>query len=187
MLKTGGCLHIGKCVLSAQAVDLASPVTYMEAIKQSVLNGELSAGYDLQDATSSAVSIVADSSTARRLFTHAFVEQIQSFLHESTPILDENPVATYVGDQPGQVTVYSVFAGLNFPDSVKTLTEELAELERRAEERSQKTDTIAEALARVKPRDKKAAVDLEALLEDDPAPKTAQEKSDPFDFLNSLK
>ena len=46
---------------------------------------------------------------------------------------------------------------------------------------------IAEALARVKPRDKKAAVDLEALLEDDPAPKTAQEKSDPFDFLNSLK
>lgn len=187
MLKTGGCLHIGKCILSAQAVDLASPVTYMEAIKQSVLNGELSAGYDLQDATSSAVSIVADSSTAKRLFTHAFVEQIQSFLHESTPILDENPVATYVGDQPGQVTVYSVFAGLNFPDSVKKLTEELAELERRAEERSQKTDTIAEALARVKSKEKKAAVDLEALLEEEPATKTTQENTDPFDFLNSLK
>lgn len=191
MLKTGGCLHIGKCVLPAQSVDLASPVTYMEAIKQSVLNGELSAGYDLQGATSSAVSIVADNVAARRLFTHAFVEQIQSFLHESTPILDENPVATYVGDQPGQITIYTVFAGLNFPDSVMKLTEELAELERKAEERSQKTDTIAEALAGVKSQGKKAAVDLEALLtEDEPASAPAKGKSidkDPFDFLNHLK
>ncbi|MNW46796.1 Plasmid replication protein RepX [compost metagenome] len=191
MLKTGGCMHIGKCVLPAQSVNLASPVTYMEAIKQSVLDGELSAGYDLQDATSSAVSIVSDSSTAKSLFTHTFVEQIQSFLHDSTPILDENPVATYVGDQPGQVTIYTVFAGLNFPDSVTKLTEELAELERKAEERSQKTDTIAEALAGVKPLGRKAAVDLESLLsEDEPTAAPAQGKSidkDPFDFLNHLK
>ncbi|MGG1880331.1 plasmid replication protein [Paenibacillus cisolokensis] len=191
ILKTGGCLHIGKCVLPAQAIDLASPVTYMEAIKQSVLNGELSAGYDLQDATSSAVSIVADSLAAKRIFTHAFVEQIQTFLHESTPILDENPVATYVGDQAGQVTIYSVFAGLNFPDSVKKLTEELAELERRVEARSQKTDVIAEALAGVKSKEKKAAVDLEALLaEEEPASASAPKESapkDPFDFLNHLK
>ncbi|WP_059051366.1 FtsZ/tubulin family protein [Paenibacillus senegalimassiliensis] len=190
MLKTGGCMHIGKCVLPAQSINLASPVTYMEAIKQSVLNGELSAGYDLQDATSSAVSIVSDSSTAKNLFTHAFVEQIQSFLHESTPILDENPVATYVGDQPGQVTIYTVFTGLNFPDSVTQLTEELAELERKAEERSQKTDTIAEALAGVRSKEKKAAVDLESLLsEDEPASAPAQGQSidkDPFDFLNHL-
>ncbi|WP_197260200.1 plasmid replication protein [Paenibacillus dendritiformis] len=188
MLKTSGCLHIGKCVLPAQIVDLASPVTYMEAIKQSVLNGELSTGYDLQDATSSAVSIVADNLTAKRLFTHAFVEKIQSFLHESTPILDESPVATYVGDQPGQVTVYTVFAGLNFPDSVTKLTEELAELERRVEERSQKTDTIAVALSGFKSQVKKESVDLEALLADDePAP--AKEEGlpkDPFDFLNQL-
>lgn len=191
MLKTGGCIHIGKCVLPAQSVDLASPVTYMEAIKQSVVNGELSAGYDLQDATSSAVSIVADSSTAKRLFTHAFVEQIQSFLHESTPILDESPVATYVGGQLGQVTIYTVFAGLNFPNSVTKLTEELAELERKAEERSQKTDTIAEALAGVKSQGKKASVDLEALLsEDEPVSAPVQGKAvpkDPFDFLNHLK
>lgn len=189
MLKTGGCLHIGKCVLPAQAVDLASPVTYMEAFKQSVLNGELSAGYDFKDATSSAVSIVADSSVAKRVFTHGFVEQIQSFLHESTPILDENPVATYVGEPPGQVTIYTVFAGLNFPESVTKLMDELAELERKAEERSQKTDTVAEALAGFKSQGKKAAVDLEALLsEEKPAP--AQEKvvpKDPFDFLNHLK
>lgn len=190
MLKTGGCLHIGKCVLQAPTIDQTSPVTYMETIKQSVHNGELSAGYDLQGATNSAVSIVADSSTAKRLFTHAFVEHIQSFLHESTPILDESPVATYVGDQPGQVTIYSVFAGLNFPDSVMKLTEELAELERRAEERSQKTDAIAEALAGVKSKEKREAVDLEALLEDEPTPAPAQgeaEFKDPFDFLNGLK
>ncbi|KHF31357.1 Plasmid replication protein RepX [Paenibacillus sp. P1XP2] len=191
MLRTGGCLHIAKCTLPAQTVDLASPVTYMEALKQSVLNGELSAGYDLQDATSSAVSIVADGSTAKRLFTHTFVEQIQSFLHDSTPILDENPVATYVGDQLGQVTIYTVFAGLNFPDSVKKLTEELTELERKAEERTQKTDAIAEALAGIKPQEKKAAVDLESLLSvAEPASAPAQEEGefkDPFDFLNNLK
>lgn len=189
MLKIGGCLHIGKCVLPAQSVDLASPVTYMEAMKQSVLNGELSTGYDLQDATSSAVSIVADSSVAKRLFTHAFVEHIQSFLHESTPILDENPVATYVGDQSGQVTIYTVFAGLNFPDSVTKLTEELVELKRRVEERSKKTDTIAEALAGFKAQEKKATIDLETLLSEE-EPASAQEKSastDPFDFLNDLK
>ncbi|GIP08190.1 hypothetical protein J1TS5_03600 [Paenibacillus macerans] len=189
MLKTSGCLHIGKCVLPTQSIDLASPVTYIETLKQSVLNGELSAGYDLQDATSSAVSIVADSSAAKRLFTHAFVEQIQSFLHESTPILDENPVATYVGEQQGQVTIYTVFAGLNFPDSVTKLAEELAELERRVEERNQKTDTIAVALAGFKSHVKKEEVNLEALLsEEELAP--AQEREvpkDPFDFLNDLK
>lgn len=189
MLKTGGCLHIGKCVLPAQSVDLGSPVTYMEALKQSVLSGELSAGYDLQDAISSAVSIVADSSAAKRLFTHAFVEQIQSFLHESTPILDENPVATYVGQQPGQIIIYTVFAGLNFPDSVMKLTDELVELERRVEERNQKTDTIAVTLAGFKSQVKKEVVNLEALLsEEEPPP--AQEDTDfkdPFDFLNDLK
>ncbi|ALP37984.1 hypothetical protein ASL14_19120 [Paenibacillus sp. IHB B 3084] len=188
MLKTNGCLHIGKCVLPAQTVDLASPVTYMEALKQSVLNGELSAGYDLQDATSSAVSIVADSSAAKRLFTHTFVEQVQSFLYESTPILDENPVATYVGEQPGQVTIYTVFAGLNFPDSVTHLTEELAELERKAEKRNQKTDTIAVALAGFKSQVKKETVNLEALLsEEEPsiAPDTEIPK-DPFYFLDRL-
>lgn len=189
MLKTSGCLHIGKCVLPTQSIDLASPVTYIETVKQSVLNGELSAGYDLQDATSSAVSIVADSSAAKRLFTHAFVEQIQSFLHESTPILDENPVETYVGEQQGQVTIYTVFAGLNFPDSVTKLAEELAELERRVEERNQKTDTIAVALAGFKSHVKKEEVNLEALLsEEELAP--AQEREvpkDPFDFLNDLK
>ncbi|MCE3203457.1 FtsZ/tubulin family protein [Paenibacillus sonchi] len=189
MLKTGGCLHIAKCVLPAQTVDLASPVTYMEAMKQSVLNGELSAGYDLQDATSSAVSIVADSSVAKRLFTHAFVEQVQSFLHECTPILDENPVATYVGDQSGLVTIYTVFAGLNFPNGVTKLTDELAELERKVDERSQKTDAIAEALAGFKSQVKKETVDLESLLSEEestPAPqKTVSD--DPFDFLNHLE
>lgn len=188
MLKTGGCLHIGICVLPAQKVDLDSPVTYMEAIKQSVLSGELSAGYDLRDATSSAVSIVADNLTAKRLFTHTFVEQIQSFLHECTPILDENPVATYVGDQQGQVTIYTVFAGLNFPDSVTKLTDELAELERKAEERSQKTDIIAVALAGFKSHVKKEDVDLEALLsEEEPSSAPDAEVSkDPFDFLDRL-
>ncbi|WP_051290023.1 FtsZ/tubulin family protein [Paenibacillus massiliensis] len=188
MLKTGGCLHIGKCILPALKVDLTSPVTYMEAIKQSVLNGELSTGYDLQDATSSAVSIVADNLTAKRLFTHTFVEQIQSFLHGCTPILDENPVATYVGDQQGQVTIYTVFAGLNFPDSVTKLTDELAELERKVEERSQKTDTIAVALAGFKSHVKKEDVDLEALLSEEKpssAPNT-QVSKDPFDFLDRL-
>ncbi|MBY9079562.1 plasmid replication protein [Paenibacillus sp. HN-1] len=189
LLKTGGCLHIGKCVLPAQSVDPASPVTYMEAIKQSVLNGELSAGYDLQDATSSAVSIVADNAAAKRLFTHTFVEQIQSFLHNSTPILDENPVATYVGDQPGQVTIYTVFAGLNFPEGVTKLTDELAELERRVEERNRKTDTIAEALAGFKSQVKKEAVDLETLLsEEEPAPAPNNSiVNDPFAFLNDLE
>lgn len=189
MLKTGGCLHIGKCVLPAQTIDLSSPVTYMEALKQSVLNGELSAGYDLQDATSSAVSIVADSTAAKRLFTHTFVEQIQSFLHETTPILNENPVATYIGDQPGQVTIYTVFAGLNFPEGVTKLTDELAELERRVKERNQKTDTIAEALAGFKSQVKKEAVDLEALLtEEGPSPTPNNPVvNDPFAFLNDLE
>lgn len=188
MLRTGGCIHIAKCVLSAQAMEMASPVTFMEPLKQSVWNGELSAGYDLQDATSSAVSIVADSAAAKRLFTHAFVEHIQSFLQETTPILDENPVATYVGEHPGQVTIYTVFAGLNFPDSVTKLTDELAELERKVEERNQKTDSIAVALAGFKSQVKKEKVDLEALLtEDEPVP--AQDKvasNDPFEFLNHL-
>lgn len=189
MLKTGGCLHIGKCTLSAQSVDLASPVTYMDVLKQSVLQGELSTGYDLQGATSSAVSIVANSSAAKKLFTHSFVEQIQSFLHKCTPILDENPVATYVGDKPGQVTIYTVFAGLNFPDSVTELTEELAELERKAQERSQQTDEIAVALAGFKSQGKKEQVDLEALLSDE-APSSAPDTDtpkDPFSFLDNLK
>ena len=87
------------------------------------------------------------------------------------------------------MTIYTVFAGLNFPDSVTKLAEELAELERRVEERNQKTDTIAVALAGFKSHVKKEEVNLEALLsEEELAP--AQEREvpkDPFDFLNDLK
>ncbi|MNI91666.1 hypothetical protein D3C73_1493640 [compost metagenome] len=69
------------------------------------------------------------------------------------------------------------------------LTDELAELERKVDERSQKTDAIAEALAGFRSQVKKETVDLEALLlEEEPA--SAPKKSvteDPFDFLNHLK
>lgn len=188
MLRSSGCLHIAKCVLPIKDINIASPVTYMDKLKQSVLNGELSTGYDLSDAASSAVSIVADQSCANELFTHAFVEEVQSFLHNTTPTLDENPVATYGADQPGLATIYTVVSGLNFPDSVSKLAEEAAELERRIEERNQKTDMIAVALAGFNKEVKKEEADLESLLFDDSssAPDCDTPK-DPFDFLNELK
>lgn len=189
MLRSSGCLHIAKCVLPTKDIDVASPVTFMDKIKQSVLNGELSTGYDLSDAASSAVSIVADESCANELFTHAFVEEIQSFLHDTTPILDENPVATYGTDQLGLVTIYTVLSGLNFPKSVSNLAEEAAEIERRLEERNQKTDSVAAALAGFNKQVKKETADLESLLFDE-EPSSAPDRNiakDPFDFLNELK
>ncbi|WP_411347063.1 plasmid replication protein [Paenibacillus sp. WLX2291] len=189
MLRSSGCLHIAKCVLPIKDIDVSSPVTYMDKLKQSVLNGELSTGYDLSDTASSAVSIVADQSYTNELFTHAFVEEVQSFLQSTTPTLDENPVATYGADQPGLVTIYTVLSGLNFPNSVGKLAEVQADLERRAEERNQKPDVIATALAGFNKQVKKETADLESLLFDDdssPAPDRDTPK-DPFDFLNELK
>ncbi|MDN4617655.1 plasmid replication protein [Paenibacillus sp. PsM32] len=188
MLHSSGCLHIAKCVLPINDINIASPVTYMDKLKQSVLNGELSTGYDLSDAASSAVSIVADQSCANELFTHVFVEEVQSFLHNTTPTLDENPVATYGADQPGLVTIYTVVSGLNFPDSVSKLAEEAAELERRVEERNQKTDMIAVALAGFNKEVKKEEADLESLLFGDSSSAPDRDTpKDPFDFLNELK
>lgn len=189
MLRSSGCLHIAKCVLPIKDIEVSSPVTYMDKLKQSVLNGELSTGYDLSDAASSAVSIVADQSYANELFTHAFVEEVQSFLQSTTPTLDENPVATYSADQPGLVTIYTVVSGLNFPNSVGKLAQEAAELERLAEERNQKTDAIAVALAGFNKQAKKETADLESLLfDDDSSPASDRDTpKDPFDFLNELK
>lgn len=188
LLKTGGCLHLTKCVIPVETINLESPVTYMDVIKESVMNGELSAGYDLQDATRSGVSIVADPA-AVKLLTHTFVQPIQKFLHEQTPLLDENPVATYMsaeGENTGFVTIYTVFAGLNFPDSVAELTQVAAELTQKVEARKAQKDVIAEALSGFQTT-KEETFDLESLLAPNNPP--AQEPSapkDPFDLLGGL-
>lgn len=190
MLRTGGCLYIGKCVLPHHQITPENPITYLDAIKNSVIQGELSDGYDLKEATSNAVSIVTSVQAGKKLYTPVFIDHIHSFVQEQVDphLLDESPIATYVTDQTNHLTVYTVFAGLNFPERVTELVNDLNQMTKKRQERVQeKEDKIADALASVQPTEKNVTTDLESLLGEPKVIEVKKPENDPFSFLDDLK
>jgi cell division GTPase FtsZ len=190
MLRTSGCLYIGKCVLPHHQIAPDNPITYLNAIKNSVIEGELSDGYDLKEATSNAVSVVTSTQAGKKLFTPVFIDNIHKFVQEQVDphLLDESPVATYVTDQTNHLKVYTVFAGLNFPNRVSELVKDLNEMTQKRQERVQeKEDKIADALASVQPTEKKVTTDLESLLGEPKVIEVKKPENDPFSFLDDLK
>lgn len=129
MFQTPGILSFGKVTLDEAAVDAENQGTYLPAIKRSIEKGVLSEGYDLQQATRCAVSLLASPVGAQRIFTLGMVHAVEQHLVECAPYADERPVATYADESIRQLQAYNMFAGLPLPERVTELVDVVSRLE----------------------------------------------------------
>lgn len=144
LIKTPGILHFARFSSPAHEIDSAQFISHGGKLKEEIENGVLSSGYDLENTSRLAVSVLANRISAARLFNFQFIKPIESELEKMAPLANENPIAQYVYDDSDSKLVYfyAALAGLKLPQRVNELVKEnirLIELQKRKEE---KTDDI---------------------------------------------
>lgn len=177
LFQTSGIFTIGKCEVEERNVDSNNQGTYMHKFKQSIENGMLSDGYSFNTATRAAVSMVASTHGARRIFSLSMVSKIEKQLLEYAPYATERPVATYADETSKMMKIYTVFAGLSLPKRVGEIVEQIKKSERPDTE-----DQIANALQEYKRNTDETSVDLEKFFNEEENT-IASNKDDPFNFI----
>ncbi|NUU74671.1 plasmid replication protein [Paenibacillus xylanilyticus] len=181
ILQTPGIMLVGRTTLDERSVDAENEGTFLPKLKQSIEEGVLSGGYNLENAERCALSLLASPSGAKRIFTIGMMNTLEQLLITYAPYANERPVATY-GDQTiKQLHIYSVFAGLSLPNRVLQIIESSKKLER-------KNEVVDEAWAVLQNYSvvtKKTNDDLETLLGTSTAKRDTEKLTnvrDPFDF-----
>lgn len=126
LLKTPGVLHFARFTSKANEVDAAQSISHIGRLKELIEDGVLSDGYDLTRSKRLAVSILANKSTANRLFNFKFANAIEKEINAIAPLANEKPIAEYIYENKdaNDIYFYAVFAGLKFPKRVNELVME---------------------------------------------------------------
>lgn len=178
MFQSSGVLTFGKCLIDEHAVDADNQGTYLHKIKQSIESGVLSDGYDFQDATRAAVSMITSHAGAKRMFTLGMVDAVEKQLLSYAPYASERPVTTYTDEHTKQLIVYSIFAGLNLPVRIKELVGVVKQYER-----PKKEDDIFNLLNDYQAKAREEHINLESILSGEhEKPLVKRNTNDPFDF-----
>ncbi|MCM3390576.1 plasmid replication protein [Ureibacillus chungkukjangi] len=149
MLQTPGLIHFARFSAKSATIDAGQGLSYSTKLKQEIDNGVLSSGYNLEQAKQVAVSVLANKSDSKRLYTFEFVEQLESLIASTALAAKEKPVALYEYElrrQDNNVYFYSVFAGLDFPEArISALMDAERQFEeiQKANEEAKKKDLFA--------------------------------------------
>lgn len=182
MLQTPGVISLGKVTEDPKKIDADNLGSYMPKFKHAVENGVLSTGYNLEDSTRCAVSLIAPTAAAQRIFTVSMLDTIEQQLIQYTPYADERPVATYKDESVRDLKMYAVFAGLSLPKRISEIVQTAKSMERK----ERQTDNALELLQGYSSSAEGAAAseeaDFDALLAEDQSPKRLP-SDDPFSLL----
>jgi cell division GTPase FtsZ len=192
MLKTPGIISLGKLIIPNGGIDAENESTFLPDFNNSIQKGILSEGYQFRNATRIAVSLVANSSTAKRVFTMSLINKIERTVDELAPLAGEKPVAAY-GDPKGQtIAFYSIVAGLNLPVRVTQLVKKAEELQKPQEEQEDVTLALLSSFSR-KTKKSEEEVDLGTIFSSDDKkkdagnPPTEQDNEDDLDPFKLIK
>ncbi|MDQ1914420.1 plasmid replication protein [Paenibacillus sp. GD4] len=187
MLKTPGIISIGKLLVSNGSIDVENEGTFLPDFKNSIQRGILSDGYQFKHANRIAVSLVANSSTAKRVFTMSLINKIERTVDELAPLAGEKPVAAY-GDPKGQsIAFYSIVAGLHLPIRVTQLVKKAEELQQFEEEEEDSTLALLSSFSR-KSKQTEVDIDLGSIFTSNQSKdKSNQEKTQNLDDLDPFK
>ncbi|MCM3441365.1 plasmid replication protein (plasmid) [Metabacillus halosaccharovorans] len=143
LIKTPGILSLSKYSVKDSKIDLANESSYVPEFTDSINNGTLSDGYNLENATRAAASVIANKPTAQRVFTLSFTDKIENIIDDKSPLAGEKPIATYIDDKAKGVHFYTVFAGLKLPKRINELVVENNRLSALLEEKDEEDDVLA--------------------------------------------
>ncbi|MDX1805846.1 MAG: plasmid replication protein [Paenisporosarcina sp.] len=146
LIKTPGVLHFARFSKKANEIDSAQSISHVGSLKEQIENGVLSDGYDLNNTKRLAVSVLANTNTATRLFNFKFTQELEQVVNSVAPFADEKPIAFYKHDnkETSDVFFYAVFAGLQLPSRVAELVQTNTNLlEQQKQQQSNNTDIFA--------------------------------------------
>ncbi|EEM85999.1 plasmid replication protein RepX [Bacillus thuringiensis serovar pingluonsis] len=154
VINTPGVLSLAKLELKSNQLDTENPLGYLTQLGNALEKGVL---YDtereeLESAKKSALSIVTSPLRAGRLYNFSFLNQMENFLKERTPYVDERPIAPYVNKHTTKkeediVKFYSVVAGLPLPKRVSDIIDEITRIkEEREQANSKKSNAVLNKL-----------------------------------------
>ncbi len=146
LLKTPGLLHFARFTEKAASIDASQQLSYAKRLEDLINEGVLSSGYDLSDAKRLAVSVLTDSSTAKRLFTFEFAQTMENLVSKVSPTALEKPIATYQSNdqKSSNVSFYAVFGGLDLPkDRITEMVQEHKKLKELENQEKEKSDLFA--------------------------------------------
>ncbi|MCM3358172.1 plasmid replication protein [Psychrobacillus sp. MER TA 171] len=126
LIKTPGVLHFARFTSKASEIDSSQSISHIGKLKEQIEDGVLSDGYNLGKTSRLAVSILANQSTANRLFNFEFANSIEEEINDLAPLSNERPIAQYVyqNKEVKDVYFYAVFAGLALPKRINELVQE---------------------------------------------------------------
>lgn len=134
MLNTPGLISLSRISLKDNVLDADNESTYLPKIRDSITNGILSDGYNFKGAKKAAVSMIAPAGSSNRVFSMKFINNIEAIIEDFSPQADEKPVATYADSKGDGISIYSIFAGLPFPQRINELLKISEELNEQNEE-----------------------------------------------------
>lgn len=151
IIKTPGILHFARFTSRAHEIDSSQSISHIGKLKSQIDNGVLSDGYELSDTSRLAVSILANTMTASRLFNFEFSNAIEQEVNEIAPMANEKPIAQYIYQNKdlSDVYFYAVFAGLKLPKRVVELVQESVRLQELQKAKTTSTEDIFAALSPV--------------------------------------
>jgi cell division GTPase FtsZ len=149
LIKTPGILHFARFTTHPREIDSAQTISHIGRLKEQIEDGVLSDSYNLKNSTRLAVSILANKSTAARLFNFEFANAIENQVNEIAPFSNEKPIAQYVYDdrETTDVYFYAVFAGLQLPKRVSELVQETTKLIEQQKQQQTNTEDIFAGLS----------------------------------------
>lgn len=185
LIKTPGFISLSRLKFPSTGVDLENDATFASKIRTSIEQGVLSDGYSFTKTERAAVSVIANATTAKRLFTLPFLNKMDDIMESYAPNASEKPVATYIDNSSKEVSFYMVFSGLGFPKRINAIIEK-----NKAYEEAKKVsenDDVMDALASFS-RSKKEEedFDLSSAFGENQAQssKDDEEKDDLMDLLS---
>jgi cell division GTPase FtsZ len=119
VLQTPGFLHLSRFALEPNLVDTDNRISYATQLAENINKGVLSTGYKLSVSTRAAISIIANQSTANRVFNHQFMNELEKIVDNIVPAATEKPVAEYAVNDKNlrKVHFFALMAGLELPRS----------------------------------------------------------------------
>ncbi|MDX8367930.1 plasmid replication protein [Cytobacillus sp. IB215665] len=171
LIKTPGLLHLAKFSSKSSEIDSEQQISYLTKLEDYVNEGVLSDGYKLNSADRLAVSIIANKTTADRIFNIQFTNNIENAIDTISPSADEKPIAQYIDDRKdaNYVQFYAMFAGLSLPKRVSELVQENERLIQLQEEHKNDSDDVLSALSTFKRKKNETHDDLDDLFSDSKA------------------
>ncbi|SDO15394.1 Cell division GTPase FtsZ [Paenibacillus sp. yr247] len=189
-LKTPGLISIGKLEFASNAIDTANQATFLPDFKRSIERGTLSDGYNLGKAARVAVSMVAHPGTAKRIFSMSFINSIETTIEGLSPMATEKPVAAYEDPKGEDLSIYTIVAGLGFPNRVNQLVTKAKEAQEKAEDFLGQEDSALSALSgftRKKQSEQTGSISDDPFAAASEVASTKQIKNDDLDPFSILK